>query len=187
MDDATRYSLYALIVALLAPGVAALWKAASLRGDISEKWNNRVDVTFAGLSERAVQELFALRTEINDLLIGSADGDFDPLKVVVDPSKLSGHVSKFQKCIQVRSKLRKRFEHLLKLGPIAVGIVGVYLIGVATVAAYYTELYRHWWLGRAGIILSSADIVAGMAVIADYAYLQHRLSSAEILSGEEME
>jgi hypothetical protein len=131
VDDATRYALYALVVALLAPGVVGLLKAASFRGDIFDKWNDRVDVTLAGLSERAVTELLVLQRDINTVLGGTAEGEFDPLKVVVDPSMLSGHVDKYQHCIGVRNKLRKQFAHLLKLGPISIScfVISVVMAG----------------------------------------------------------
>lgn len=182
MDEETRYALYAVIVALLAPGGAALWKTASLRGDIFENWNDRVDVTFAGLSERAGRELLTLQQEINELLVAGADGDFDPVKLVVDPSVLSARVNRFQHLIVVRSKLRRRFRRLLGLGPIMVTIAIIYLIGVLLETAYLIELVHILWVSRTGIILAFASLVAGTIATADYIYLQQRLSSAEILS-----
>jgi hypothetical protein len=187
VDESTSYAFYALVVALLVPGGAALWKASSLRGDIFDTWNDRVDVTFAALSERAVNELLALQKEINDLLVESGLDEFDPLKVLVDPAMLSGHVDKYQQLMAARSKLKQRFRHLCRLGPIAIAVISTYLVGVIVATIHFGGLFARWWVSRIGVSLAVAAIIAGVVVMVDYAHLQQRLSLAEMLAEEDTE
>jgi hypothetical protein len=184
VTEEARYALLGISVTLLLAGVGALWKAATFRGDMYEKWKARVDVSIAGLSERAVTQLLSLQQKIAELLGGSGESDFDPLTVVVDPSELSEPVSHFQHIIEVRDKLERRFRRLLSLGRVFIAASGLYNIGLVTATVYVVEFTRNRWIGLigAGALLVG---VLGMVIVAiAYVYFQQRLSSAEILSEE---
>ena len=191
MSEDARYALLAFSTALLIPGVTGLWKAGSLRGDTNEKWRDRVDLAIAALSERAVAQLRILRRSINDVLGPEFQGveeKFDPLTVVVDPSKFSEPVGKFQHCIQVRNKLRRRFRALLRLGTALIISTGLYLLGLITSTLYFGKFTKYTdnrWIGVTGSVLFLLGVLGMASVLVVYIYLQQRLSSAEILSEEE--
>jgi hypothetical protein len=185
VKEETRYALLGISVTLLLAGVGALWKAATFRGDMYERWKARVDVTIAGLSERAKSQLFTLQEKITDLLGGSGEAEFDPLMVVVDPSELSEPVSQFQHLIAVRDKLELRFGRLLKLGRVFIAASGLYIIGLVATTTYVVEFTRNRWIGLVGgafLLVGVLGLVLGAIA---FVYFQQRLSSAEILSEED--
>ena len=74
--------------------IGGLWKFASFRGDIFEKWSSRTDLAKAGLTEKAAEELRQLHRQIGELM--GAGGQFDPTKVVAEPAQLLSKCSVFQ-------------------------------------------------------------------------------------------
>jgi hypothetical protein len=185
VKEETKYALLGISVTLLLAGVGALWKAATFRGDMYQKWKARVDVTIAGLSERAVTQLLTLQQKITDLLGGSREGEFDPLTVVVDPSELSEPVSQFQLIIAVRDRLESRFRRLLKLGRIFIAATGLYIIGLVATTVYVVEFTRNRWIGLVGGAVFLVGVLGMVLAAIAFVYFQQRLSSAEILSEED--
>jgi len=88
VKEETKYALLGISVTLLLAGAGGLWKAATFRGDMYQAWKVRVDLTVAGLSERAASNLITLQQKITKLLGSNYEGEFNPLSVVVDPSEL---------------------------------------------------------------------------------------------------
>src|SRR6266511_167607 len=95
-----------------------------------QAWKVRVDLTVAGLSERAASNLITLQQKITKLLGSNYEGEFNPLSVVVDPSELSEPVGQFQHIIEVRDRLDRRFKGLLKLGRIFISAGTLFIAGL---------------------------------------------------------
>ena len=179
MTLSERAAVLAVGTALWVPGLIGLWKAASLRGEIFNRWNTRVGLAFNGLSQRAADDLLRIQGIITEL-VGSAGSPFDPLKVVEDPSALREPMERFQDLLKVRDKLRPQFSALLSVGPVLLAVIPVYLTGVAVATTYVAELHH---LRGPTIICDYAIGLAILALIVTftvYAYLQQHLASAEI-------
>jgi hypothetical protein len=176
-----RVAVLGLGAACIVPALGLLWKSASLRGDEFEKWADRVDVAYAGLSERAIQHLRDLQKATDDLLGDPAVG-FVPDLAVVDPGPLAKLTGKFERALVARRRLRWRFNSVMSLCAVAPVLVLVYVVGATAALTYYVEWHRVRWIGIAGLITAGAAIVAGTLLVVSYAYLDSRLTTAEIMA-----
>lgn len=172
-------------IAILIPTVAAAWRFAGLRADMSEKWGDRIDLAKAGLSERALSVLRSMQREISDLLgIGEP---FDPLDVIEDPAVLRAEAKNFLKLTRLRDRADSRYRLLLAVGPI--GFVAAVAFGVGLVLVFLGlgEVIDDPWSAAGGRWLL---LLAGLTLIVDvgtYAYLQHYLSAVDVESKYELE
>ena len=166
------------VVLLLALG-AALWRVASLRSDMREKWHQRVDIAYGGLADLAVSQLQELREGINDLI--PARGRFDPRVVTVDPGQLVTNASQFGKTIRTRDRLRRRYSWLLRLGPYLLVVnAGLFLV-VSGLAISLLGLFEWSFIQSWGIPIICVGFVAEILGLAMYVFLHHALSAAELL------
>ncbi len=168
-------------VACLLPALGAGWRAASLRGDTFNKWSERVDVTHAGLTERAKSELLALQTEIGRVL-GGAGGEFSPAEVIADPAPLVAAANRCADVLRARDKLRTRFRRHRRLGPFLLGIVAVYVVGWIVATLHYTDVVHPTAVGVIGVAIGGLAAVAGVTIFVMYAIYEARLARAEELS-----
>jgi hypothetical protein len=149
----------ALAIALLIPGAGGLWKAASMQGDLNDKWHDRVALAFNGLSEKAVDELIKIQTIAADRLGGPGTA-FDPSQVVRDPSELSSRMDRFRRLLRVRDRVRPRFRHLLWVGPWLVGSFLLYVITVVSLGAYTGKLTTRHYVEVLGVVCGTITVVA---------------------------
>jgi hypothetical protein len=175
-----RIAAIGVSVGLLLPAFPALWKAAGLRGDTNNTWAARVDLTYAGLTERAIEVLRELQAQADQLLGDMSD--FDPALVVVDPAPLAGQAGRFSRLLRVRKCLRSRFQRQLFLMSLTVYLVGGYAIGIILAGSYYCNLQSAYWTGWAGIALSGVSLALGAILLVQYTYLEAKLSGAEIMA-----
>lgn len=89
-------------------GVGALWKAASLRGDLGKEWTPRVEDAEVGLADRATREALRLQDEITEL-IGSGASSL-PRLATVDPAPLANRAKEFQKTLTVGARVPRDFR-----------------------------------------------------------------------------
>lgn len=172
----------ALGVALIVPALGVLWKCSSLRGDLFNKWNERVDIAEAGLSEHAIGLLRELQDR-TDLLLGQENSsEFDPALALADPAPLTRITRKFHRAIVARKRLARRFALLVLLGAVAPFLVIPYLLGSVLAFAYYSELYSGHWAASWGIVLAVSSLGLGAFLVLGHLYLNWRLASAEIMS-----
>ncbi len=175
-----RIAAIGVSVGLLLPAFPALWKAAGLRGDTNRTWGSRIDLTYAGLTERAIETLRELQAQANQLLGDMSD--FDPALAVVDPDPLAEQATRFNRLLKVRRRLRSRFQRQLRLMSLTVYLVGGYAGGVIVAGTYYVGIQNVHWTGCAGIALACSSLAAGALLLIQYAYLENRLSAAEIMA-----
>lgn len=153
-----------------------------MRGDVSEKWTQRVELAEAGLADRATSEALKLQDEIAELIgVGSTS---PPLLATVDPNPLARRAADFQKTLLVGNRLPGYFRWLLRLGPIAVGIVAIYLIAVAATFLDNSELVSSGLLRVGGIVLGLGAVICGLLLFAAIILLNQRLAGAEIRANE---
>ena len=157
---------------------------ASLRGDTFDKWRQRVELTEAGLSEQAAEELRHMQIEISRLL--GTEAQFDPSRVVADPGDLLAGVLRLQHLIETRERLQSRFRLLLWLGPIFVGTLLTLAAGLALTFTYLGGIASNPLLGDVGIAVSVVSGVILVICFGVYIYLQQSLSRAEIFSASEI-
>ena len=164
-------------------GVTGLYQAATMRGDISEKWSQRVELAEAGLANRATIEALKLQDEIAGLI---GTGGSPPLLATVDPNPLAHRASDFQKTLLAGNRLPGNYRWLLRLGPIAVVIATVFLVAVAATFLDDSEMVSSGVLRIGGIVLGLVAVASGLVLFGAIVVLNQRLSGAEIRSQEEV-
>ena len=182
MNPSERVAILGFAAAFLLPAIGALWKAASLRADMFEKWNVRVSLAHNGLSEKAARELLRIQELLSEFL--SPDAPFVPDRIIEDPSRLRAPITKFEELLSAREQVRPRFRRLCNLGPILLFVMPTFMVGDVLTALYHADVLRSRWVAVIGTVSVVGAVLALTAVIAAYAYLQQRLSTAEILSAE---
>jgi hypothetical protein len=174
--------ILALGTAVLLALLGALWKACGLRGDLFEKWNPRISLAEAGLSNKAAQALVELHEQVNQLLFPAPGVRFDPLKLVADPDSLRASVNQFLYLLDVRSRLARQFNLLLRVGPLLrLGL----LMSVLAAVAFFSQsshVIKMSPLYPVAIVLGCPGAVIICLAFGLYMYLQQKLSGAEILS-----
>jgi len=176
---ADRLAALSLGAACIVPALGLLWKSSSLRGDVFAKWAERVDIAYAGLSERAVLLLRQLQNDI-DSLLGDPETNFIPDLVVEDPGPLVKVTRKFDRIICARRKLRRRFNLMVWSCACAPFLVGVFIVGAGLAVLDYAKFVTSFHFGPIGIIGCAVTLAVGGIVVAAYSYLNWRLTSAEI-------
>ena len=168
-----------LSVACFVPVLPAAWKAASLRGDIFNKWSERVDVAHAGLSERANAELLELQSQIAESVGGGSEGAFTPAEVWLDPDPFIGRANRCATLLRARDKLRRRFRRHRQLGPTLIPLIVVYVAGWLLATLYFTEVLAERWEKWLGFTLGGVAASGGLIVFGLYAYYESKLTAAE--------
>lgn len=170
-----------LFAVLGVAGVGALYHAAGLRGNFSEKWSTRVGLAEAALAERATNEALGLQEEISELISTSP-----PRLATVDPSPLAHGTSEFQKTLIIGNRLPRYLRWLLRLCPAAIATAAAFLIAVVGLFLNHDEIVHSEVLRIGGLILGGLALLSGAILLCAYIYLDQALSGAEIRSQEEV-
>jgi hypothetical protein len=181
MDSSNSDHLGVLVlsVACFAPVLPAAWKAASLRGDIFNKWSERVDLAHAGLNERATSELLELQAQISEIVGGTGEGAFTPAEVWLDPDPFIDRANRCATLLRARDKLRGRFRRHRQLGPTMIPLIVVYVAGWLLATLFFTEVIHHPWEKILGFVLGGVAAAGALIVFALYAYYEAKLTAAE--------
>ena len=177
-DQAAIIGVGSAVVLVLAGGLV---KAASLRGDMNQKWSSRIDLAAVALDEKTVFELKQLRDEI-DTVMPADDALFEPGQAIADPSPLSARVEKTAKFYRARVRMEKDLRRLVGLGRVAVGALTGLIIAVLFLTLHYAELSGWRWMRWAGFGLGTVATVILIAVGLVYTVCVDQLSSSEILA-----
>jgi hypothetical protein len=172
---------------------AAIWKTASLRGDVNARWARRVDFAAAALDVKTIRELERLRDEVDqvlpaeqrpeDLAEDPARPPFDPARVIADPSPLSKRAEKAAHFHRVRTRMEAAVAGLMRVGRAAVATLGVMALGCCGTTVHYAELVTWRLIGPVSLALCGISLCVLIAIGATYVVLQDRLASAEELAG----
>jgi nitrate reductase gamma subunit len=174
-----------VFVALAIPGVLALWRGASLRGDMRKEWSPRVEDAEVGLTDRATKELLEMQQEITDLM-GSGPASL-PRLATVDPGQLSKQIHNFQKTMAAASRLQSHFRWLLRVGPLLIIASLLFLVGIGALFANHSELASSEAMRLGGVIAVTAGGVLGVVIAIAWVLLHFRLSGAELRATEASE
>ena len=163
--------------------VGGLWKFASFRADVFEKWRSRTDLAKAGLTEKAAEELRRLNRKIGDLL-GAGEG-FDPAKVVAEPAELLSSVVHFKELLDARDGVESWLKKLLHLDRFLIPALITLAFGDVFTTLYLLKVLLNWkWAILAGFLDFTSISVLVWCWIA-YLKSMRGLSQAEILSSME--
>ena len=154
-----------------------------MRGDVFEKWRQRVQLAEAGLSEEAANQLRHMQSQIIRLL--GKEAQFDPDRAVADPGDLLAGVLRFKRLIETRDRLQNRFQLLLQLGPVLFGALLLLAAGIVLMFIHYGGIASNPLLSLVGVAISAASGAIVVICFGFYVYLQQSLSGAEILSASE--
>lgn len=167
-------------VLLLLAIIGGLWKFASFRGDVFEKWSARSDLAKAGLTEKAADELRRLHRKIGELL--GTGGQFDPAKAVAEPADLLSSVLYFKKLIEAREGANRWLNLLLSLDKVLISSLIALAVGDVLTALYLLDILSNWYLVIFAGFLDVASVLVLLACWIAYFVSMRRLSQAEILS-----
>jgi hypothetical protein len=167
-----------VFAALAIAGVAALWRAASLRGEISKEWVERLADAKVALEDRATTELLEMQAEITRIF-GAGSGS-PPRLATHDPGLLSAKAAAFQKTLAISSRLERDFRLLLSIGPLLTAASTAFLAGIAATYVDNSKLATSEILRLGGMAVGGAGIALGVLLVIAYVVLNQRLSGAEI-------
>ena len=160
--------------------IGGLWKFASFRGDVFEKWSSRTGLARAGLTEKAAEELRGLHRKIGDLL--GAGGQFDPAKAVAEPAELLSSVLYFKELLQAREGAERWLTLLLHLDKILIPALIALAVGDVLTALYLLKVLLNWKWEVVAVFLDVASVLVLVGCWIAYFISMRRLSRAEILS-----
>jgi hypothetical protein len=175
-----RVAVLSLGAACIVPALIVLWKSASLRGDLHNKWADRVDIAIAGLDEYGVHLLRKLQVAI-DHKLGEPDEGFDPDLVIEDPGPLVRLTRQFERAVVARRKARRRFKIVMELSAATSYLAALFIVGAVLTLLYYSDVYRGFAINTVGVGMCIVALVLGAALVGSYVYLEHKLATAEIL------
>ena len=113
---------------------AGAWRAGSLRSDIVEKYQPRVNLAQAALDEKARVSLQRLARRVS-FALGGLDVDFSPSEAIADPGELLALVNSVAGALKARARLPKYFQRLLIVGPVLIGLLGATVASVVVAFA----------------------------------------------------
>jgi hypothetical protein len=174
-----------VFAALAIAGIAALWKAGTLRADMQRDWSNRVEDAEIGLADRATRELLAMQQEVAKL-IGSGPASL-PRLATVDPGRLASRTREFQRTLTMASRLTGDFHWLLRLGPILIMSTVAFLLGLGALFVDDSGLVASDLLRVGGIAVAGIGVAIGFVALLGWLMLHQRLSGAEMRASESIE
>ena len=176
--DSTNLNVLIVGVTLLLPTLPGFWKAANLRTHAARDWSDRIEIIEAGLTERTKDELALLQAEIFRVL-GGPEGDFDPLRVTVDPFPIVRRAERASALLTSCQRVSPQFKRLRQIGPLLLIELLIYTMGVGLATVHFTDQLPQRIVGTAGIAIASIGAAAAILTFVFYAYLINRLTRAE--------
>lgn len=160
--------------------VGAVVRSATMRGETHNRWQRRVQYSDSALEQREIEELKALRRELEDVLPGGED----PVALsTFDPTPLAERTSRVARLHSARDRMDSAFHTLRRLGPVFTALLVLLAGAIVLITLHYSEIAATNWIRIAGLTLGG--ITAACLVVAGAAYivLHKRLADAQILSG----
>src|SRR5680860_573474 len=168
----------ALGTALLLGSLAALWRVASLRGDLFDRWNRRVELVEAGLSERALFQLIDIQRQIAELLLPPPGEAFNPITAIEDPGQLEESSKQVLRVLRARRGLSIWLRQLLLVGPLMLVALVMTVIGIVLFFGDLAGLFASSWSRQLGFFVGTIGVVGASVGFMAYVYLQQKLSAA---------
>lgn len=176
-DPATVVGIGVACVLTLSGGI---YKVASLRSDLANKWKGRVELSTSTLNEKTLAQLETLRDRISDELPA---GPFDPLSVSLDPGPLSEMAGEAAKLHREASRMELDFERLKSTGDVFTAGFALLLVPSVGFTLYYGDIATWGWLRTVSIV---ALVVGGLITLVTggvHTFLHRRLALAQEHSG----
>lgn len=173
----------AVFVGLVLTQGAAIWQLGSLKADLVRDLSQTVEITHAGLDDRAASQLIRVQAQIGSVIPQPGEA-FDPLKSVFDPNQLLIPVNKYRDVLQAKKKLRSRFQRLLRIGPRMIAALVPSVVFTGASGLYYTGFNRARGIGQWSLALAGVCVIVCVVMLAQYVFLRDRLARAGILASE---
>lgn len=174
---------FGIAAAVIIPALLILFKAIAFRGDLHQKWSQRIDLCSAGLAELADRRIKILRSE-SIRIVGDPNEQFDPAYVVSEPVRLMAYVTDFQRAIKTRQKLHRWHKTNLRYASFAPYATSIYIFGAVLLTLYYTGLTGLTIIKILGFSLVVASLIGGAVVSGVHFYCDRRLVTAEMIADE---
>lgn len=153
------------------------WAGIHLRGRTDDRLRAKVDLAYAGLAEKAIDALEALRDEL-DRFLPDASAPFDPQDAFADPATVESAAKRGVAALRMRGMIQTRFllmlrvATLLKLGTVAL-TTGV-LLTTLTYLLFFA--LKPLWFSLLIVTLISAAFCVATLVI--YERLEARIQAS---------
>lgn len=180
LDPGAQATIVGVGVAAIIANCAAIFKVATLRGDVNQKWSGRVAYAVAALDEKTLAELDGLRDDIDAALPAFVT---DPLQAIADPGPLSRRAERAAKLYRTRARMESNLRLLCNLGPVLLWVLAALLVSIVGVTLHHADLVQAGWVRLISWLVLATCSVALAVGMAGYALLQHRLAGAELLAG----
>lgn len=166
---------------------AALYKSATSRSDIHNRWTRRVNIAVSALHEKTLVQLQALRDRIDDELPREDPDDpsssFDPEIINLDPGPLSKMAAEAARLQRDQVRMKQAFSGLKRLNyawTTAFALLLVPSIGFSLYYAQIAEWPALWWLSLVTMI---PGLLIALGAGVAHVVLHHRLAIAQEHSG----
>lgn len=161
---------------------SAIFKTASLRGDMNLKWSRRVAFAVAALDEKALAELSNMQYDIMDMSGKSPSTGFDPGQAIVDPAPLLSRAEQTVKFYRARQRMERDVKRLCDACPVMLVSLAGWLVADILTTLFFAEIWQPSWLEAICFVLIS---VFGLLLFVSggvYVGMHYRLANAEMLA-----
>ncbi|WP_323960475.1 hypothetical protein GC088_03215 [Arthrobacter sp. JZ12] len=172
--DISILSGVALVLFLACLGGAI--KAVHLRGSTVKRLRDDVDLAFEGLTERVFQSLRVLRDAIVEILPHD-DVTFDPLALIMDPSRVEQPAATSVRLLRERHHIRKQYRHLLNICSLLKYSTSIMTLLIATTTAAYYLAFQHAMFWRFSLVLTAVCAAVTLFAYLAYAHLETRIQA----------
>lgn len=175
-------TVVAIGITLLIALVAALWKGASIRGDIHQKWNSRIDIVLSALAERTMSQIRKINSSSSKFLSGIGS-DFNPIQIIEQPPKeLIDSAKDFISTEKIYSNLKGQLKKFYLVGIFLILGSVLTCISVILFTYYFYAYHSNNIIFYLAILFGLPGLLCLVVTIILYIYYNNRLSKAELFS-----
>jgi hypothetical protein len=158
-------------------GVTILGFGVHARGRTFARLADAVDLAFAGLAERALEQLRSLQRELNETL-PAARGTIDPGEIVFDPGRLEQPARSGVATLRRQRRVRTEFRWLLRVCSVIKYVAAGFLVADLAATACYFFVFQnpYLWTRLAWITAGVAGV--GCLLLTAYVYLNTRVETS---------
>lgn len=157
--------------------VPATWASLHLRGKTHGRLKKPVDIAYAGLTDRAVDTLQVLQSQLNEVL-PDPTLPFDPSDIVVDPSSVEKSAKRGIRALKERHRIHRQFEIILSICSVLKYVAFTFTLMVLVSTAFYFFANSNPALWQTVSWLSGGLGIVGIILVVLYAVFETRIQSS---------
>lgn len=157
--------------------VPATWASLHLRGKTHGRLKKPVDIAYAGLTDRAVDTLQVLQSQLNEVL-PDPTLPFDPSDIVVDPSSVEKSAKRGIRALKERHRIHRQFQMILSICSVLKYVAFTFTLMVLVSTAFYFFANSNPALWQTFSWISGGLGVVGISLVVLYAVFETRIQSS---------